>query len=296
MRRMTVSRRRPWLAALLSLVMPGVGQLYSGCGRRGAFFLVMVPLWIVVPLILAVTIPTAPWNMLLPLVLYLGLHVYAAIDAARCARARDAEQPLPRYSRWFVWIPIWLFMTTVVGRTWVTFGTSPWIRAFRIPAGSMEPTLLIGDCLFAVNWPYNLRNPLTGAVLVTRRDPARGDLITLLYPEDPSRYFIKRVVGLPGETLEIKGRTVYVNSAGLTEPYAQFNAPEAAREDYVWGPERVPADHFFVLGDNRDNSRDSRFWGFLPRENVVGRAVVVYWSRDPRTGAIRWHRFGHRLH
>jgi signal peptidase I len=180
------------------------------------------------------------------------------------------------------------------------------VQAFKIPTGSMIPNLLIGDHLIVNKLVYSPSfSPLESALL-GKREIRRGDVVVFKYPEDPTRDFIKRVIGLPGETIEVRGRQVLVDGKPIDEPYAHFldqplrpDDPEfAAREDGRdhWGPHPVPAGQLLVLGDNRDNSRDSRFWGFLPRNNVKGRALLVYWSYDAdsqeyqETGAVNWLR------
>lgn len=180
------------------------------------------------------------------------------------------------------------------------------VQAFKIPTGSMEPNLLIGDHLLVNKLVYSPSvGPLEDA-LFGKKPIQRGHVVVFKFPEDPTRDFIKRVIGLPGETVEIRDKQVVVNGTPLAEPYAHFieaplrpDDPEYAlragrsiRDD--WGPQVVPEGHLLVLGDNRDNSRDSRFWGFLPADQVKGRALLVYWSyeatRDEyhRTGLIEW--------
>jgi signal peptidase I len=179
------------------------------------------------------------------------------------------------------------------------------VQAFKIPTGSMQPNLLIGDHLLVNKVIYSPSAlPLEDRILA-KKPIERGHVVVFKFPEDPTRDFIKRVIGLPGETVEIKDKTVYVNGQALVEPYAHFEEPplrhddpeyglrnEGARDN--WGPEVVPAGQLFVMGDNRDNSRDSRFWGFLPRDQVKGRALLVYWSYNAsreeyaRTGVIAW--------
>ena len=179
------------------------------------------------------------------------------------------------------------------------------VQAFKIPTGSMEPNLLIGDHLLVNKLVYSPSlGPLEDA-LFGKKAIARGHVVVFKFPEDPARDFIKRVIGLPGETIEIKGKQILVNGAPLVEPYAHFieaplrpDDPEyglrgsSIRDD--WGPQVVPEGQLLVLGDNRDNSRDSRFWGFLPKDQVKGRALLVYWSYEAtreeyhRTGFVEW--------
>jgi len=164
------------------------------------------------------------------------------------------------------------------------------VQAFKIPTGSMEPNLLIGDHLLVNKFVFGpTESPLERALLPVT-SIRRGDVIVFKYPEEPERDFIKRVIGLPGETLEVKDKKVYVDGRPLDEPYAHYLQPPATPSEYHevtsfdvrdrYGPVRVPADHYFVMGDNRDNSQDSRYWGFLPRDYVKGKALVIYWSYE----------------
>jgi signal peptidase I len=180
------------------------------------------------------------------------------------------------------------------------------VQAFKIPTGSMETNLLIGDHLLVNKLAYSPSFGPLEVALLGKRDVKRGDVVVFKFPEDPSRDFIKRVVGLPGESVEIHDKTVVIDGKPLDEqPYVHFldsglrpDDPEFSLrpERGNWGPQLVPAGHLFVLGDNRDNSRDSRFWGFLPRDQVKGRALLVYWSYEAtreeyhRTGAFDWLR------
>ncbi len=179
------------------------------------------------------------------------------------------------------------------------------IQAFKIPTGSMEPNLLIGDHLLVNKLVYSPSfGPLENA-LMGKRPIERGHVVVFKFPEDPTRDFIKRVIGLPGETVEVRNKTVFINGKPLQEPYAHFidqplrpDDPEyGLRGESIrdnWGPQVVPAGQLLVLGDNRDNSRDSRFWGFLPEDQVKGRALLVYWSyaadrqEYQETGLVNW--------
>jgi signal peptidase I len=162
------------------------------------------------------------------------------------------------------------------------------VQAFKIPTGSMENNLLIGDHLLVNKFVYgSTATPLERAILPMRAIN-RGDVVVFKFPQEPDRDFIKRVIGLPGETLEVRNKKVYINGTPLDEPYVHFLVPpnpegqEVAASDIreSYGPVTVPADQYFVMGDNRDNSQDSRWWGYLPRDLVKGKALMVYWSFD----------------
>ena len=164
------------------------------------------------------------------------------------------------------------------------------VQAFKIPTGSMENNLLIGDHLLVNKFVFApSASPLERAFLPVG-SISRGDVLVFKYPVDPSRDFIKRVIGLPGETLEVRDKKVYINGHPLDEPYAHYievpTSPAEFREvtssDVLknYGPVTVPSDQYFMMGDNRDNSADSRFWGFLRRDFIKGRALVIYWSYE----------------
>ena len=188
------------------------------------------------------------------------------------------------------------------------------VQAFKIPTGSMEPNLLIGDHLLVNKFMFG--PSLTGAerALLPMQNIERRDVIVFKYPEDPERDFIKRVIGLPGEQIELRRKRVYVNGQLLDEPYAHYieqpppltpeseaNGVQSGRGDprENYGPVTVPPGHFFVMGDNRDNSQDSRYWGFLSRDYVKGQALVIYWSYDTESGNVltgtRWSRLLHQV-
>jgi signal peptidase I len=162
------------------------------------------------------------------------------------------------------------------------------VQAFKIPTGSMEENLLIGDHLLVNKFVLGPTESSLERTVLPIGSINRGDVIVFKYPEDPERDFIKRVIGLPGDAVEVRQKTVYINGSPLEEPYAHYLQPAAfgsegaevtafdVRERY--GPVTVPANQYFVMGDNRDNSQDSRYWGFLPRELIKGRALVIYWS------------------
>jgi signal peptidase I len=188
------------------------------------------------------------------------------------------------------------------------------VQAFKIPTGSMENNLLIGDHLLVNKFVFAPTLSGTEERLLPIDPIERGDIVVFKYPEDPERDFIKRVIGLPGETLELKNKKVYIDGKPIEEPYVQFLFPagEEGDADFTgldvrrnYGPVSVPADHYFMMGDNRDNSQDSRYWGFMPRSYVKGKALFVYFSfGDPESagffsrtvGSVRWKRLLHQIH
>jgi signal peptidase I len=170
-------------------------------------------------------------------------------------------------------------------RTWV-------VQAFKIPTGSMENNLLIGDHLL-VN-KFVVAPAGAERMVLPVGDITRGDIVVFKYPEDPERDFIKRVIGLPGETLEVRDKRVLVDGKPIEEPYVHYLQPASGSSEITsfdvrdrYGPVTVPAGHYFVMGDNRDNSQDSRYWGFLPRSYIKGKALIIYWSYDAGPEFVR---------
>ncbi|MEM7468306.1 MAG: signal peptidase I [Pseudomonadota bacterium] len=228
-----------------------------------------------------------------------------AIDARFFAKNRDDEHGLPvvvDYAKSF--FPI--FLIVLILRSFI-------VEPFRIPSGSMIPTLLVGDFILVNKNSYGIRLPMINKKVIELGDPKRGDVVVFRYPEDPSTPYIKRVIGLPGDDIEYRDKKVYVNGELMsqTDPTSFIGQRSAAQHSgslvaeeqlgevnhqILMTPRRasqtyqgkVPPGNYFVLGDNRDNSRDSRYWGFVPDENLVGRAFMIWmnWDRGPVFGRI----------
>ncbi|HTW58700.1 MAG TPA: signal peptidase I [Terriglobales bacterium] len=192
------------------------------------------------------------------------------------------------------------------------------VQAFQIPSESMENTLLVGDYLLVNKLCYGERR--FGDFLMPYQKIARGDIVVFHYPVDPTQHFVKRVIGLPGDRLKMVNKKVWINGKPLDEPYVRFMEPPnnmfrdnfprldvyAINMNGKWFQEMrklvedgqliIPEGHYFVMGDNRDDSEDSRYWGFVPRENIIGRPLLIYWSvkswQDPRASIS----FGERLY
>jgi len=172
------------------------------------------------------------------------------------------------------------------------------IQAFKIPSGSMKNTLLIGDHILVNKFTYGVKIPFTdGKTLISLSDPEPRDIVVFKYPEDPKKDFIKRVIGVAGDTIEIKDKKLYVNgNLQEDEPYAIYKDPKIIPGHFTvrdnFGPITVPENSLFVMGDNRDNSHDSRFWGFVDLEAVRGKAFLIYWSWNREAFGVRWDRLG----
>jgi signal peptidase I len=245
----------------------------------------------------------------------------AITEHQRAAVLRQLNRPRRRWRLFWEWlksvqVAVLLFLLI---RTFL-------VEAFKIPTGSMEGTLLVGDFLLVNKAVYGADIPFTPLHLPALERPRRGDVIVFEWPEDPSKNFVKRLIGLPGDTLEMRGGAIWLNGRRSYEPYVTHTEPGTDpsgeefrwQRDYLvrhaeasfayhpsrnnWGPLIVPEQHYFVLGDNRDNSYDSRYWGFVPDSLVKGRPLIVYYSyerdtehRFPWLTSIRWSRVGERV-
>jgi signal peptidase I len=195
------------------------------------------------------------------------------------------------------------------------------VQAFKIPTGSMEPNLLVGDHLLVNKFIFAPTLSPVERLILPMRTINHGDIVVFKFPEEPDRDFIKRVIGLPGDTIELRQRQLFVNGQQVKEEYAHYLFPQGEGEQSTsfdvrerYGPVTVPAGHYFMMGDNRDNSQDSRYWGFLPAHYVKGRALMIYWSFEDQPGqqkegvagfvsnlagiftGTRWSRLLHQIH
>ncbi|MBI4772759.1 MAG: signal peptidase I [Deltaproteobacteria bacterium] len=170
-------------------------------------------------------------------------------------------------------------------------------QAFKIPSGSMKPTLLVGDHILVNKIQYGIDVPFLNKPIVEFQRPRRGQVVVFIYPVDPSKDFIKRIIGLPGDQVRIVDKQIYINGKPYADPHAVRGDPAIKPGDRDnFGPVTVPEDCYFVMGDNRDFSYDSRFWGFVDRDALRGKAFIIYgsWTLDPPSFA--WNRVLKRIH
>jgi len=174
------------------------------------------------------------------------------------------------------------------------------VQAFKIPSGSMKQTLQIGDHILVNKFIYGVKMPFVDKVVIPVKDPRRGEIVVFKFPEDPDKDFIKRVVGVAGDEIKIHNKKVFVNGKPLNHDFGIYVDPRifppSAEPRDNFGPISVPPNALFVMGDNRDQSYDSRYWGFVDLSAVKGKAFIIYWSWDKENFSVRWSRLGNLLH
>ena len=184
-------------------------------------------------------------------------------------------------------------LIAVVVRTFI-------VQAYKIPSRSMVPTLLVGDHLLVNKFIYGVKVPFFRKTIIPITDPQKGDIVVFIYPNDRDKDYIKRVIGVSGDRIEIKNKIIFLNGKQYSDSYGIYSDnityPASMQPRDNFGPVTVPPESLFVMGDNRDESADSRFWGFVDLRDVEGKAFIIYWSWNREENNLRWQRFGHILH
>jgi signal peptidase I len=348
-------RQRRGMAVFLTYVVPGLGQVYNGQTKKGLLFFSLVLISMPLAFIVMLELPLAPWNIALGTLLFLGMYLYSIVNAKMLAHRLGGTQPRTISTWWYLAvIGIVMFVVIPVWRSTIQHVV---VRAFKIPASSMEKTLLIGDHILVSKYAYGIHTPLTGKRLFELHAPQRGDVIVFRYPWNQQHDFIKRVIALPGERVHVQNRQVYVNEQPLQESYVHYTASHGRNESF--GPVAVPKqgdtleirsdkrlylngeplpipsglyyprdqggamtgfevfyaplfpagatlqqpvspfsvaqNYYFTLGDTRNNSKDSRYWGFVPQAHILGVAKTIYWSWDRGAEWVRWERIGQAI-
>jgi signal peptidase I len=293
---MVIRRRTPHAAGLISLLLPGFGQIYNGQLRKGLTFFVVA--LFIGPLSLVLLVLLLPGEMYLvsfsvTILVVLAFRIGIIADAFRTAKGFDGPIELKLYNS-FTLSGVFLILGALatdlsagrIARNYVA-------KTYRILSGTMSDTLLIGDYVVVDKLAYGIRDPLTGKCVARCESPARNDVIVFLFPEDRSKDMVKRVIALPGETIAIRNKKILINGKEIDDPHAffsdkdQFSATPSKSDNLT--PQQLPTDCFFVLGDDRDRSYDSRFWGCVRLNDVKGKARLIYWSWQ---SGIRWRRIG----
>ncbi len=278
---MTNKPRRPWIAALLTLLTRGLGHLYSGSPKRGLILFGIEQCLLIVFAVSVLIIVPNPASLVFALVGGLAFIVFCVVDAVSIAKKHKENYEVAKYNRWFVYVGYVVVLSFLVS-TLVSAGVKAnLIRAYNISSGAMMPTLLLGDHI------------LVNKLIYKTAEPKRGDIIIFPYPEDPSRAWLKRLIAVEGDIVEIRDKRLYINGKEQSEPY-KINTDSSSFRDPRdnFGPVTIPPGKLFVMGDNRDQSYDSRFWGYVPKDTIEGKVMSLYWSWDKVNREVRWDRIG----
>lgn len=276
--------RKWWIAGLLSLLEPGLGQIYNGQARKGIIFILLQLLLIPV---LMLSLDSSYVLIYLSGIILFTLTYYLIVvgDAVTYAGKHGSEYQLKKYNKIVVYLGTVILLTAFSASVKLLV-RNYYVQAFKIPASSMEPTLLTGDHILVDRG-------------MSARNPNRGDLVIFEYPEDPSKDFVKRVVAVGGDLVAIKDKELFVNNKPVKESYIVHKEPEVIpasqnpRDNF--GPATVPEGSYFMMGDNRDRSYDSRFWGFVEKSKIKGTVRNIYWSWDRNKNEVRWNRIGTKV-
>ncbi len=270
---MAKKKRNPWIAALLTFGGVGLGQVYNGQPGKGiACFIGFVLLQLALFASgLEYTFTGFAVEFIAATIGFLAILTEAAISAKKAAQIE-----LAWYHTWYWYLILIIFAqgTDMASDNWVRQQIVG-VKMYQIPGESMFPAVLPGDRIAVDIAEYRTT------------DPDRGHIILLRYPQDPTQIFLKRIAAAAGDTVQIIHKQLMINNQPVLEPYIHFlpdSIPQkSSATTFVldnYGPQIIPSEHFFVLGDNRDQSADSRVWGFVPQQNIIGRAIYVYWSDD----------------
>ena len=261
-------RRKPILALIFSIITPGLGQIYNGQLKKGIIFY-LVEFLIVVSLIFS-GLFFKFFGIILSLVIILGFFLFILVDAFGGA-IKLKEDAHKSYNKWYIYLVIFLINGFVIQPLLSWTIRNNIVRAYKIPSSAMEPTLLVGDHLIA-----NMK-------IYKSEKPKRGDIIIFEFPKDPSKDFIRRVISVEDEKVEVVNNKIYINEKLLDDRWGYFEDVGSVKdfpELEKFGPVVVPKGSLFVLGDNRNNSQDSRFFGFVNIQKVKGKALYLYWAKD----------------
>jgi signal peptidase I len=289
---MVIKKRKPIISLLLSIIAPGLGQIYNGQLKKGIFLYFIGLLILLTFSITGLHFYGLIFSLLIGICWFIFVIADSLITAIKIKRIE-----LNNYNRWYIYL-IFILIFNIIGFGSKTFLVM--IKAYSIPSATMQNTLLVGDCILVNNAAYGVRNPFTNKVWIPLGKPQRGDVVVFIFPQDPTKDYIKRIAGLPGDRIQIVNKKVLVNGKLFEPPGTIYDDPtiipaprrpgEPARDNM--GPVEVPANSYFVLGDNRDHSYDSRFWGFVPFDFIRGKALYVYLPGGQKNSMIRWGRIG----
>ena len=277
--------RKPWVSGLLTFFVIGLGHIYSGNPKKGVILFFGGLLLTIFAY--SSCLFYAPIGPIIFITILISYVIYTIIDSAKLARVYSTIYIMKDYNKWYVYIICWI-IGSLFFHTSAEFAIeNNLVKTYKIPSAAMKPTLTINDYIISNVFIYKLSSP------------KRGDIVVFEYPEDETKNYIKRIIGVGGETIEIRNKQVFINGTIYQEAYKVTNDPNIIQKEYQprdnFGPKKIPKDSFFVMGDNRDHSFDSRFWGYVNKSKIKGKAVRIYWSWDKDSFSVRWNRIGRNI-
>lgn len=281
---------------MLSFLVPGLGQVYNGQLTKGLLFYFLVSTWGELTFSFTYYILQSPLTrfglgfLFLSAFIYLVVYLLIIFESIRAANRTGEDHVVKRYNKWYVYLVVILIVSGVSESYSLSYRDNL-LRAYKIPSRSMQPTLEVGDYIMCNELYYRYN------------DPDHGDLIIFKYPQDDDLDYIKRIVAVPGDTVMTRGNELFINGLKTKEPYAIYTRENLEPGDFVpnFGPVTVEEGEYFVMGDNRNNSEDSRFFGAVKRHRIQGKAIFIYFSWDSdipfrnfigRLFSIRFSRIG----
>lgn len=278
--------RKKWIAVLFTILTTGLGHIYCGRVKRGIIF-ILIPITATVTAFLVLKVYPSFLLLISFLTICIIYLIYCIFDVIKIAQKQSVHYETKKFNRWYIYLALYTIVIAIPQPLSGEYIKQNIVQAFKIPSGSMIPTLQIGDMLLAKTDKESKSNI------------NRGDLIIFKYPMDRTKIYIKRVIAIEGETISIKDKKVSINHSIFNEPYIIntdsriFKQTKTPRDNMA--PIEVPANSFFVMGDNRDNTHDSRFWGFVKELDIIGKPTILYWSWDKKAFKIRFNRIGKSL-
>jgi signal peptidase I len=288
--------RKWWLAGMLSFLVPGLGQVYNGQLTKGLLFYFLISTWGGLTFSFTYYILKSSLTgfglgiLFLSALIYLAAYLLIIFESIRTAGETSEDHVVKPYNRWYVYLLV-ILVVSGISESYSSAYRDSLLKAYKIPSKSMQPALEVGDYLICNQLYYHYN------------DPDRGDLIIFKYPKDDDVDYIKRIVAIPGDTVMTRGNKLFIDGRKTEEPYAMYKQENLEPGDFVpdFGPFTVEDGEYFVMGDNRNNSEDSRFFGAVKRHKIQGKAIFIYFSWDSdipfrnfigRLFSIRFSRIG----